>query len=289
MGQHHAGVRGLHHIVRNALIVSGVILLSLGGVLTLFPNDTDRLFSWTIDVALTAATLGGYYLAALVLVLATLSGGMTWARARVMLAGAVTFSALALVATLLHLDKFHFDASGLALVATWVWTVAYAILPPLIVIGLVPQGRVPGQDPPSELAPPWVPRAFGAIGVALLLVGVLLFLAPATMAKGWPWQLTPLTGRVLGAWTVGLGLVCVFAGRERARFPLTPTAAALATFGALQLLTLARFGDQMQWGEAGAWAYVAFVTGAMATGAVAWMVMRPVGAATPAVRSAAPP
>src|SRR5918992_3055638 len=158
MGGSAPSIRGLHHVVRNSLIVSAFILLALGGILTLFPRDTDRLFSWTIDVGLTAGTLGGYYLAALALVSLTLSGGVTWARARVMLAGAVAFSALALLATLMHVDKFHFGSTGFALAITWVWTVAYAVLPPLMLIGLGPQRRVPGADPPSEPAPGWVPR-----------------------------------------------------------------------------------------------------------------------------------
>jgi hypothetical protein len=280
MGGSAPGIRGLHHIVRNALIVSAFILLALGGILTLFPGDTDRLFSWTIDVGLTAGTLGSFYLTALALVVLTLSGGMTWARARVMLAGAVAFSALALVATLMHLSKFHFDAAGFALVITWVWTVAYAILPPLMVVGLAPQGRVPGSDPPSEPAARWVPGAMAVFGAILLVEGALLFIVPEQVAEVWPWALTALTGRVLGAWTIGLGLVLAFAARERRRFPLVPASAALGLYGLFQLLTVLRFGGDMEWGDPTAWVYVAFLVAALVVGAAAWAAVRPVGEVT---------
>jgi hypothetical protein len=280
MGGSAPGIRGLHHIVRNALIVSAFILLALGGVLTLFPRDTDRLFSWTIDVGLTVGTLGSYYLAALALVLLTLSGGMTWARARVMLAGAVAFSALALLATLMHLDRFHFDSTGFALVITWVWTVAYAILPPLMLIGLWPQRRVPGADPLSERAAAWIPRVMAAFGAILLVVGTVLFVVPEDVAEVWPWALTALTGRVLGAWTIGLGLALAFAARERHRFPLVPASATLGLFGLFQLVTVLRFGGDMEWGGPAAWVYVAFLVAALLVGAAAWAAVRPVAEVT---------
>jgi hypothetical protein len=280
MGGSAPSIRGLHHVVRNSLIVSAFILLALGGILTLFPRDTDRLFSWTIDVGLTAGTLGGYYLAALALVSLTLSGGVTWARARVMLAGAVAFSALALLATLIHVDKFHFETTGFALVITWVWTVAYAILPPLMLIGLGPQRRVPGSDPPSEPAPRWVPWVMAGFGAILLGVGTLQFVVPDQVAKVWPWALTTLTGRVLGSWTIGLGLVLAFAARERRRFPLVPTSATLGLFGLFQLLTVLRFGGDMRWGDPAAWLYTAFLVAALVVGAAAWAAVRPVAEVT---------
>jgi hypothetical protein len=59
---------------------------------------------------------------------------------------------------------------------------------------------------------PQVIRLFiGAIGVITLAVSLLLFLQPALTIRLWPWMLTPLTARVVGAMfalpaVVGLGI-----------------------------------------------------------------------------------
>ena len=46
-----SGVQRLHHVMRNALIVSAVILAALGLDLTLFPEDTDKWASATRTAA----------------------------------------------------------------------------------------------------------------------------------------------------------------------------------------------------------------------------------------------
>src|SRR5438552_2574343 len=98
-----SAVKGLHQVMRNALVVSAVILATLGLDLTIAPRSTDRFFSWPIQPALTAGTLGAFYLAAFLILVLSLTGGMTWARARVVLAGGIAFSAMAFAATFIHL------------------------------------------------------------------------------------------------------------------------------------------------------------------------------------------
>jgi len=152
-------VKGLHQVMRNALIVSAVILVLLGLDLTILPKDTDRFFSWPIQPPLTAGTLGAFYLSAFVILLLTLSGGRTWARARVVLAGGIAFSALAFAATFIHLAKFNFSSEHTsAVVVTWVWTIAYGILTPILLIALIPERKMPGGDPVTGPVPPWLAR-----------------------------------------------------------------------------------------------------------------------------------
>jgi hypothetical protein len=260
-------VKGLHQVMRNALIVSAVILLALGLDLTIFPKSTDKLFSWPIQPALTAGTLGSFYLAAFVILVLTLAGGMTWARARVVLAGGIAFSALAFAATFIHLGKFNFSSDHTsAVVVTWVWTIAYGILTPVLLIALVPQRKVPGGDPVTGPTPSWLRQALLGLGGAMVVVAALLYAIPAEVAKVWPWDLTPLTGRVLGAWSMGFGLVMVVASRQEDRFRVFPAAVGLAAYGVFQLLTVLRFGSDMAWGEPGAWIYVAFLAAALLAG-----------------------
>ncbi|HAT45901.1 MAG TPA: hypothetical protein DCS90_12445, partial [Ktedonobacter sp.] len=69
-----------------------------------------------------------------------------------------------------------------------------------------------GTAESNETIIPQVIRLFiGVIGVITLAVSLLLFLQPALMIGLWPWMLTPLTARVVGAMfalpgVVGLGI-----------------------------------------------------------------------------------
>lgn len=114
-----------------------------------------------------------------------------------------TFTTLTLIATLLHLELFHTDT-----VLGWAWLVVYASVPLALGAILVVQWRVPGQDPPrTALLPVWFRAALAAQGLIMGLLGVGLFLAPATFDEVWLWPLTPLTARAIGAWLIGLVIV----------------------------------------------------------------------------------
>lgn len=71
----------------------------------------------------------------------------------------------------------------------------------------------------------------GGIGVLALAMGLFLFLAPAAAIRIWPWHLTPLTARVLGA-IFCLGLAGIGAPIDRrwssARLPFQVAATMLA-------------------------------------------------------------
>jgi len=287
------GIQRLHHVMRNALIVSAVILAALGLDLTLFPNDTAKYFSWPIAPPLTAGTLGAFYLAAFVILVLTLGSGMTWARARVVLPGGIAFSALAFITTFLHLDKFNFHAdSTTAVVVTWVWTIAYGILTPVLLLALIPQRKMPGDDPVTGPTPSWVRQALLAVGALMAGVGVVLYLIPVEMAKIWPWDLPPLSARVLGAWSIGFGLVMLVASRQNDRFRVFPSALGLAAYGLFQLLTVLRFNGDVAWEEPGAWVYVVFLAATLAiglAGANATRTASPAAAPAPQAPASAAP
>src|SRR5437660_710649 len=40
----------------------------------------------------------------------------------------------------------------------------------------------------------------------MVAVGVVLFAVPATVGRAWPWELTPLSGRVVAGWLVPIRL-----------------------------------------------------------------------------------
>ena len=61
----------------------------------------------------------------------------------------------------------------------------------------------------------------------------------------WPWPLTPLTGRAIGAFLCGFGVAAAFAVRENDLDRLYGSALAWATLGALELLAVALHGDDL--------------------------------------------
>jgi hypothetical protein len=149
---------------------------------------------------------------------------------------------------------------------TWVWTIAYGILTPILLIALIPERKMPGGDPQTGPTPAWLARALLGFGLVFVVAAVVLYAVPATVGKVWPWALTPLTGRILGSWSMGFGLVMAGASRQRDRFAVFPSTVGLATFGILQLVTVVRFGSDVDWGDPGAWPYLAFLVTAVSFG-----------------------
>jgi hypothetical protein len=73
----------------------------------------------------------------------------------------------------------------------------------------------------------------------MLGVGAALFIAPVDASTLWPWPLTPLTGRAVGAFLCGFAVAAAFAARENDLDRLRGSAYSYATLGALELLAVA--------------------------------------------------
>jgi hypothetical protein len=175
----------------------------------------------------------------------------------------VVFTSLTSLATLLHLDKFNFDnANG------WLWLIVYVLVPPLLVALLPLQLRRPGGEPPrSAPIERWLLPIVAIQALIALVIGMALVVAPSTADSLWPWELTPLTSRTVGAWllalTTGLGMTLWERDWARIRVAtLTYTVMPL-----LQFVALARFSDTVNWDSAGVWAYLAFLVSLLLLGA----------------------
>jgi hypothetical protein len=235
-------VRRLTGGMRTLLLVFCFTVSVAGFSLFVLTEHTDQFFAWTINPPLTAAFLGACYWGSFPLVLVS-SRQDTWAQARTAVLPVLVFSVLTLVATLMHIDRFHLDSGS-----GWSWLVVYVVVPPAMVVLLVRQLRVRGADPPRRAPlPAWMRLVIGIQAVIMLVLGVALFLGPQTTAALWPWMLTPLTGRVVGAWLVGLSLIAVYTFLEN---DFGRSYAALITYAvldALQLLALARYASTPDW------------------------------------------
>jgi hypothetical protein len=255
-----------------ALLVAFTGLTVLGFVaLDVYADRTRDLFAWTITPPVTAAFLGSGYAAGTLLVALTLRT-RAWTNARVAVLTVFVFTALTLVATLLHLDKFHFGAAGLVpRFAAWFWLGVYVVVPLALAGLLVAQRRALGEDPPPRLPMPLAPAlALAAQGTLMLAVGVALFVAPATARVLWPWPLTPLTARAVASWLIAFGVAAALAIWEQDLGRLELPAAAYTTVGTLQLITVARFAGELRWSSPAAALYVVALASIVATGAYGW-------------------
>jgi hypothetical protein len=67
----------------------------------------------------------------------------------------------------------------------------------------------------EALVPAGVRRAARVFAVAAFVAAAVLFLAPSEAIDVWPWQLTPLTSRVLGAFTAQVAVGALLLSRDR--------------------------------------------------------------------------
>lgn len=243
--------------MRRLLVIAGVLVALAGIQLFVFSDRTDRFFAWTIDPPLTAAFLGGAYWASAVFEFSA-ARSRPWAFARIAVPTVFLFSTLTLGVTFLHLDRFHLGAEfepGTRAV-TWAWIVIYATVPAVMAVVWWFQSRQPGGDPPRISSLPAALRLLvGAQGVVFAVAGAALLISPDN-ATWWPWSLTPLTGRAIGAWLVSFGLAAFHALGENCLVRSRPAAWAYTALGVLQTWTLARYPDDFAWGSVGAVIYV---------------------------------
>ncbi len=170
--------------------------LVVGSVLLyLLPTETELVFAWTIQPPLTAMLLGSAYLGG-VWFFVHVVWQTRWHRVRHGFPAIVVFASLAGVATLLHVDRFH--AGHVSFIA---WLVLYLVTP-FLVLGTLLANRQSddGLAEEGDFRIPFRVRAgLGSLGVLALLVGLALFLVPQAFLSTWAWDLTPLTGRIVGA------------------------------------------------------------------------------------------
>lgn len=172
-------------------------------------DDTGRQFAWRIippftSMVLAAVYLGGAYFffrAALANRWHTVGGGFL---------SVGLFASLMGVATILHWSLFiHTN------VAFWLWAGLY-FTTPFLVFAVWWRNRVeePPTSPADLLIPRWAAMFIGVASILAAVASLLLFLFPGLAIGIWPWTLTQLTARVMGA-IFALGAVGIAAFHRR--------------------------------------------------------------------------
>ena len=270
-----AGVRQLLPGMR-VLLGAFAVLTALATVsLFILSNTTEQTFAWTIQPPLTAAFIGAGYAAGFLLVVLSLRV-RTWVDVRMSVLTIFAFVVLTLVATLLHINRLHFDDDfgGLGLFAkgaAWFWLAVYIVVPVAMLVLIVAQERAPGADPPmAHPVPPLLRAALGVESAVLLVVGAPMFIAPTTATTLWPWQLTPFTTRIIAAWLLAFGLATALAAVAGDLQRLRTAAIAYTAFGGLVLVAVLRFPGTLDWSDPMTWAFVAVAAAVAITGAAGW-------------------
>ncbi len=247
------------------LRIVALLVFLVGIQLYLLSSQTATEFAWTIKPPLTAAFMGANYWASCLLVIQS-SRERAWAYARLGLLAASLFTCLMLVATLIHLDKFHtHDATGI------VWIVVYVATPIALAILLPRQIRAPGVAP-RRLAPmsPVARCVFAFQAAVTLSFGVALFALGHGAQAMWPWAVTPLTAQAIGAWLIGLGAGAALAVFEADWLRVRAASGTFVLLGVLQGIALARYSGSVDFNAAGGWLYAAFVLLITLVGLYSW-------------------
>jgi hypothetical protein len=252
--------------------------------LLVLADAADRYWAWTIHTELTAAFLGAAYGAGFVLAIAALRQP-DWSRIRVPVLTVTVFTALTAVATVIHLHRLHLtDGGPFARVVAWVWLAVYLVVPLacLLMVAREERRRVrPGAA--RRPIPDWLVVVLTVEGAALFTAGVVLFVGGSTVhhqtepepaANFWPWELTPLSAQIVGAWLIALGVAAALAIRQGDLGRLLVSGVTYTAFGVFQFVAVAWYWPQISRHDARLWIYLAFLVAVVLTGAYGWRAAR---------------
>jgi hypothetical protein len=181
----------------------------------------------------------------------------------------MVIAVLLLAATLIHLDKFDLDS-----LFGWFWLVVYCSIPVMLAVLIRRQLAVPREPGGVGYTP--IPSALRAVLALQALVmggvGIALWVSPSSADTIWPWLLTPLTARAVGAFLIGFAAAAVFAAIDNRIERFRGAAYAYATLGVLELLAAAIFSEDFDAGESAL--YVAFAATVLAVGLAGLALVR---------------
>ena len=237
-------------------------------VLYPFPDDTGRLFAWPVKPTMTPMILASVYLGGAYFFLRAATARQ-WHTVKGGFIPVGTFASLMGVATILHWGKFTHSH-----VAFWLWAGLY-FTTPFLVFGVWWANRrrdVPGTSA-ELLIPVRVSRIIAVLGGLSVLTALFLFLFPGRAAAVWPWMLTPLTARVMGAiFALGIAGLGALADRRWSSTRILLQVAALML--ALILAAGARASGELDPSSAMTWLIGAGFTAALAAIAVMYARMQ---------------
>ena len=165
-------------------------------VLYFFPSahDTANLFAWKIAPPFTPMVLGAVYLGGSYFFFRAAQSN-EWHTVEGGFISVGCFATLMGIATIIHWNKFIHSN-----VAFWLWAGLYFTTPIVIFAIWFINRREASETTPEDLAiSGGTATLIGVLGIAAATSSVFLFVFPKTAIRIWPWHLTQLTARVMGA------------------------------------------------------------------------------------------
>jgi hypothetical protein len=221
-------------------------------ILFILPDQTEKLFAWKIQPSMSAMMLGAAYAGGIYFFTGVLLSRQ-WQRVKVGFLALIPFVSMLGIATILHWDRFtHEHISFIA------WTALYFTTPFIVLtVWLLNRSQDTGQPDNQDRKISSLVRFFmGAAGLITFIISLVLFLSPNVLIGVWPWTLTPLTARVMGAMFSlpgAVGLCLAFDWRwSTAKLILQAQ-----SFSILFILIAAvRAWRDFNWAEFGIWLFV---------------------------------
>ena len=227
------------------------------------PGRTADAWAWTIQPDLTPIFLGAGYGAGAYFFLRTFLAKQ-FHPSSAGIFGAAFFAALMLIATIIHWDRFnHGDAPPIGAIVFYGWVAVYIISPPVVFAlwwfnrrtdsgSPRPGRRSCRREPGAPLRPSRPARSWPPI---------VFYLFPEPAIDIWPWDLTPLTSRVLGSLTaqVGVGALMISLDRRWSAWKLIVQTFFVAT--ALLLVGAVRAWDDFDTGNVMTYIYIGGLVG----------------------------
>lgn len=240
-------------------------------ILFIFPQETEKLFAWKLQPSMSAMMLGAAYAGGIYFFTGVLRYKQ-WHKIKVGFLPVTAFASLLGIATILHWEKFNHSH-----ISFFAWAGLY-FTTPFIVLGvwLGNRGQDSGLLDKQDTVIPKNFRLFmGAIGVITLLISLFLFLQPNILVELWPWSLTPLTSRVMGAMFALPGLVGLGIALDK-RWSSAGLILQSQGFSILLILIAAfRARYEFDWGNAGSLMFVAGLGLIFVSIAVLLILMQP--------------
>ena len=240
-----------------AVLAAAVLLLYVD------PGRTDELFAWTIVPEMSPMFLGSAYGAGVYFFLRS-ARTSSWHRVSAAFPGIVAFATLMLIATFIHFDRFNQgDAPAMAAISFYAWVIVY-IASPFLVGGLwlLNRGADDGRpESPDAEVPSSITSGALICGAAMVIAGAVFFAAPQLAIDIWPWELTPLTGRIMASFLVEAGAIAVVLSRD-SRWTSWRVLTETSVIGSLLLgLAVVRAGEELDTGNPLSWLLVVAMAG----------------------------
>lgn len=187
------------------VICAAALLVAVLGLF--FPEYLASIFTWMVLPPLHARFVGSIYLFGAVFMASCLA-----AKTQAEVRGAVQmigiWTGMLFIISLLNLKAFDFK-----LLPVWIWFASYIIYP-IISIWMTWQGTHPVGELTGATVSAWAKGFLRIQGFVVILLGVLLFLAPAFMSTVWPWKVTPTLAQMYAGPLLSYGLGSLFFSRQ---------------------------------------------------------------------------